>query len=604
MAGTVLEEKVEALRVGTELATGRLPGPLLDEAARLLERAGERSALSGSHTVVAFAGATGSGKSSLFNAVAELDLARVGARRPTTSTPLACVWGPEGAGPLLDWLEIPSRHQVVRESPLDAGAQADLTGLVLLDLPDHDSTEVAHRVEVDRVVALADLLVWVLDPQKYADDLVHTRYLRRLTGYAEVVVVVLNQVDRLSAAERQHCLAHLRRLLVDDGLAEVPLLATSAVTGEGIVDLRRRLRAAVRTRQAAEARTSADLADVASRMQAVLDGSAPASPDGAWVSGELTVAARPAAARAPARSATARPGGGFVARLGRGGSRDQVDSADRERLVDALGVACGVPAVVDAVGHAYAHRSRQATGWPLVRWLGRLRPDPLKRLRVDRSDVAAEVLRSSLPPPTPAQRAAAAAAVRVLGDAAAARFDGAAGPGATAGSGPTAGPGHAGPPRPVVQAVQAVTRRAGEQLPDRLDQAVASTDLEGDRVPWWWRVLGVLQWLGTLLLIVGAVWLLALFVVSFTTLPRPDVPDAAGVAWPVLLLVGGVVLGLLLAWLARVLTAVGARRASARAQRRLRAAVRTVADEVVVAPVQAELGVLDELRQALALASR
>ena len=53
---------------------------------------------------------------------------------------------------------------------LDTGREdRDLDGLVLLDLPDHDSTEVAHHLEVDRLVQLADLLVWVLDPQKYAD---------------------------------------------------------------------------------------------------------------------------------------------------------------------------------------------------------------------------------------------------------------------------------------------------------------------------------------------------------------------------------------------------------------------------------------------------
>ena len=59
-----------------------------------------------------------------------------------------------------------------------------MDGVVLLDLPDHDSTEVAHHLEVDRIVKLADLLVWVLDPQKYADAAVHDRYLAPLAGHA------------------------------------------------------------------------------------------------------------------------------------------------------------------------------------------------------------------------------------------------------------------------------------------------------------------------------------------------------------------------------------------------------------------------------------
>ena len=60
----------------------------------LVERAGARLALSRDHTVVALAGATGSGKSSLFNALARLELSPVGVRRPTTGVAHACVWGP------------------------------------------------------------------------------------------------------------------------------------------------------------------------------------------------------------------------------------------------------------------------------------------------------------------------------------------------------------------------------------------------------------------------------------------------------------------------------------------------------------------------------
>ena len=55
---------------------------------------------------------------------------------------------------------------------------------MLLDLPDHDSTVAAHRLEVDRLVALVDVLVWVLDPQKYADAAIHERYLRPLARTA------------------------------------------------------------------------------------------------------------------------------------------------------------------------------------------------------------------------------------------------------------------------------------------------------------------------------------------------------------------------------------------------------------------------------------
>ena len=127
--------------------------------------------------------------------------------RPTTSAATAAIWGPPD-GRLLDWLEVPSRHT------LDGGAP---DGLVVLDLPDFDSVESAHRLEVDRLVGLVDLLVWVVDPQKYADAALHDRYLRPLAGHAAAMLVVLNQSDRLGA-DAPRAREDLARLLEAGGL--------------------------------------------------------------------------------------------------------------------------------------------------------------------------------------------------------------------------------------------------------------------------------------------------------------------------------------------------------------------------------------------------
>ena len=89
---------------------------------------------------------------------------------------------------------------------------------MLLDLPDHDSTEKSNQLQVDRLVQLVDVMVWVVDPQKYADAVLHERYLRPLVEHAPVMVVVLNQVDRLRPTEREACLRDLRRLLDSEGL--------------------------------------------------------------------------------------------------------------------------------------------------------------------------------------------------------------------------------------------------------------------------------------------------------------------------------------------------------------------------------------------------
>src|SRR5690606_11100381 len=126
-----------------------------------------RRALSSEHTVIGLFGATGSGKSSLLNALVGADLARTHVRRPTTSEPLAVVTDSVGASELLDWLEVHDRHTLV--APIDSRA----TQLILLDLPDFDSVEVAHRITAERLASQVDALVWVVDPQKYADAVLH-----------------------------------------------------------------------------------------------------------------------------------------------------------------------------------------------------------------------------------------------------------------------------------------------------------------------------------------------------------------------------------------------------------------------------------------------
>ena len=95
---------------------------MLRRAKKVSDRAGERLRLSGEHTVVALAGSTGSGKSSLFNALSGGDHSPVGVRRPTTSKAHASVWGSEGAAPLVQWLGVPRRQTTWRHGTGDTWA--------------------------------------------------------------------------------------------------------------------------------------------------------------------------------------------------------------------------------------------------------------------------------------------------------------------------------------------------------------------------------------------------------------------------------------------------------------------------------------------------
>lgn len=266
MSETTLDARLQALTDATMLLGRFVSAETVADVEAVKTRAGERTGLGLDLTVVALAGSTGSGKSTLFNALAGLDLAEAGVRRPTTTVALACVWGGVDADPLLDWLAVPARRRVARQSPLDDTAHP-LDGLVLLDLPDHDSMVTEHRVEVDRLVGLVDVVVWVTDPVKYADALLHEEYLATLTQHGSVVLVVLNQIDRLSVAEQRACLTDLRRLVRRDGLLDVEVLAMSAGRGDGVDVLRARLEDVVDSRLAATQRLSADVAVLASTVR-------------------------------------------------------------------------------------------------------------------------------------------------------------------------------------------------------------------------------------------------------------------------------------------------------------------------------------------------
>ena len=407
---------------------------------------------------------------------------------------------------------------------LDAGSP---DGLVLLDLPDFDSVEAAHRVEVDRLVRMVDLLVWVVDPQKYADAALHERYLRPLAGHAAAMLVVLNQVDLLGGGA-DAARDDLRRLLVGAQLGDVPVLAVSARTGEGTDALRRAIDARVRSRAAALARLGADVT-------------------------------------ASARDLQARVGAGRAAGVGR---------RDRGQLAAALGAAAGAPAVVAAVGAAHRHRGTLATGLPWVAWLRRLRPDPLRRLGL--GDAAREDVRTSLPRPTPVQRAQLDSALRSLaGDAA------------------------AGLPEPWPSLARRAALAHEAELGDRLDRAIAGAELRL-RPPRWWTPVRWAQRLLALLALAGALWLVLLAGLGYLQLGDAlPTPELAGVAVPTLLLAGGLAGGLLLALLARLVNRLGARRRAARARRALDARILAVAEELVIAPLEAELEARDALAKAL-----
>ena len=153
----------------------------------------------------------------------------------------------------------------------------------------------------------------------------------------------------------------------------------------------------------------------------------------------------------------------------------------------------------------------------------------------------------------------------------------------------------------------AVRRASVSRLPDlgdRLDKALAGTDLGAEKLPAWAGLVRVLQWLLIGAAVVGGLWLALLALGAYARVPEPPTPEWGDFPLPTLLLLGGVGLGILLALLCRVLVAATARRRARVADERLRTAIGEVSDELVVAPVRAELAAYSKTLEGLATALR
>jgi GTP-binding protein EngB required for normal cell division len=620
--------RLTALAELTRLGTARKDGfseELLDEAESLLKRSGERMRMSATHTVAALAGGTGSGKSTLFNALAGATFSPPGVTRPTTRHAHACVWGMEGAAPLLDWLSVQRRHRYARASALDEG-ETNLTGMLLLDLPDHDSVVTGSAAMVDRLVRLTDMLIWVLDPLKYADASVHQRYLVPLAGHAAVTTVVLNQSDTLSAEEITDCENDLRRLLDSEGLAETPILVTSAATGAGLNELKAVLAEAVATRRAATDRIAADidalldrfdiyagdpLAGVPPQEVATVAARAPDPAEGTpgesrppwdnWTEDELEGSTDDEADTAePAQPAKPPweeegaddwiPWGAPTAQVVSPSARPPWEDATPHGDVPAgpdpvtfvpvgpaavlaasFERAAGVSAVTEALHGARERTAARLVGWPPSRLAARLRGQPVARKQ-------SEAVESPQ-----AQRSDIDNAITVFADEVGGSL-----------------------PEPWARTVRAAARSRAADAQRALGAAVARGLPPRDRVTGWWRLVALAQWLLMVLIVAGIAWIGVILAFgefhAVRKSPSSLVSDVSLIPWLVVMVIALLLLGSLTASWCQNMVVLAADRERDQAVRAVRSNIAAVTRDVVLAPTGAELADYDRFRTELATA--
>jgi hypothetical protein len=439
------------------------------------------------------------------------------------------------------------------------------------------------------------MVIWVLDPQKYADAAVHNRYLIPLAGHAPVFTVVLNQIDVLSQEQARDCEEDLRRLLDHEGLIDAPVFPVSARTGAGLGELRLLLTETVTRNRAVTDRIAADI-------DAMIDGFAAyggpqVAPDTALAvaAGAPLSAPVPEAAEQPKVtskppwdldeeeqadalpvSAASRPP--WEDAIPDGGKRDGTDpgaSVPTEaaaRLTDAFARAAGLSAVAQAMASSREAQAARLTGWPAGRLLGGRR-DPMRALRA--AGGAADATAGQ------AQQSEVDNAITAFADA--------------VGS---------GLPEPWASSLREAARCNAGMVPRALSGAVRAVVAEGKSgPPGWWRLVTAWQWLLTALAAAGVALSVVIAVNRLTGHRQGWISEASLIPWLLVMAVAMLVLGYVTAVSCRNAAVATADSERQGAERAMRNRVAGVTHDLVLLATGREIAQYERYRRELAVAA-
>ena len=213
-----LTEALDLLDLAIASAEGLASAASREGAAEVAAATRRRQDFFSESIVVAIAGGTGSGKSSLLNAIAGQNISETSELRPHTNAPRA--WVPAGDRAIVAMVASLDIEEVVLHD--------DGPALAIVDLPDLDSVDDRHRTLVESVLPVVDAVVWMFDPIKYHDPSIHDDFLADVTEYEPVFTFVLNKIDRLDEAETEAVVTHLGVILAMDGFLDPHVLPIAA----------------------------------------------------------------------------------------------------------------------------------------------------------------------------------------------------------------------------------------------------------------------------------------------------------------------------------------------------------------------------------------